>query len=91
MSEIIIAADYLKIKSLLHESCQNVFIKHEWKIIEDASNSFYDPEVHIILRSEYEVVVTIQNKDLKCFDPKVSKELFEQKSEGGKRRLRPKM
>ena len=72
MFEIIIAADYLEIKSLLHESCQNVFIKHKWKIIEDAADSFYHPTVVRILRSQYKyIVVSIQDKDLRCFDPKV--------------------
>ena len=34
--EIIIAADYLEVKSLLFESCRNVLINNRWETIEDA-------------------------------------------------------
>ena len=62
--EIIIAADYLEIKSLLNESCRNVLMNYKWEIIQDAASNFHDPKVVTLLEKherEYgdEVVVTI--------------------------------
>ena len=36
--EIIIAADYLEVRSLLNESCGNVLINNKWEDIEDAES-----------------------------------------------------
>ena len=73
--EIIIAADNLEVKSLLNESCRNVLINYEWKIIEDAANDFHDLNVIILLLEENrkEVIVTIfEDKYLRYFDVKVN-------------------
>ena len=75
--EICIAADYLKIKSLLNETCRNVLINYNWEIVEDAASNFHDPKVVSLLEKhekEYgQVVVTIvDNKHLKYFDIKVT-------------------
>ena len=73
--EIIIAADYLEVKSLLNESCWNVLINNKWEIIEAATNSFNNSKVIDLLckyKREHgnEVIVTIQsNKHLNYFDP----------------------
>ena len=75
--EVIIAADYLEIKTLLNESCRNVLINNEWKIIEDAASSFHNLKIVPLLEKYerehgYEVVVTIVEKRyLKYFDSKV--------------------
>ena len=78
MFEIIIAADYLEVKSLLNESCRNVLINYKWEIIEDAASNFHDPKV-LTLLEKYEkehgneVVVTIVDaKHMKYLDMKVS-------------------
>ena len=75
--EIIIAADYLEVKSLLNESCGNVLINNKWEDIEDAANNFHDPKVLTLLVSHErqhgsEVMVTIfDNKHIKYLDIKV--------------------
>ena len=72
--EIIIAADYLEVKSLLKESCRNVLINNDW---EKCASSFHDPKVVILLQNferEHgdEVIVTIvDSKRLNYFDIKV--------------------
>ena len=73
--EIIIAADYLEIKSLLNESCQNVLINNKWVIIEDAASSFHDTKVVTLLEKhqrEYGYEAVIDGKHLKYFDIKVN-------------------
>ena len=80
--EIIIAADYLEVKSLLNESCRHVSINYKLEIIEDAASNFHDPKVVTLLEKYekehgYEVVVTIvDNKHLKYFEIKVSNKLI---------------
>ena len=70
--EIIIAADYLEVESLLNESCRNVLSKNKWEIIEDAASRFYDPTILTILKTKHEVILTIHdNKYLRYFDPTV--------------------
>ena len=76
--EIIIAADYLEVKSLLNESCRHVSINYKLEIIEDAASNFHDPKV-LTLLEKYEkehgneVVVTIVDaKHMKYLDMKVS-------------------
>ena len=74
--EIIIAADYLEVESLLFESCRNVLINNKWEIIEDAVSSFHDPKVVTVLqdfeRQHGDVIVSIvDNRHLKYFDTKV--------------------
>ena len=75
--EIIIAADYLEVKSLLNESCGKVLINNKWEDIEDAANNFHDPKVLTLLVSHdrqhgSEVMVTIfDNKHIKYLDMKV--------------------
>ena len=78
MFEIIIAADYLEVKSLLNESCRHVSINYKLEIIEDAASNFHDPKV-LTLLEKYEkehgneVVVTIVDaKHMKYLDMKVS-------------------
>jgi len=74
--EIIIAADYLEVKSLLKESCHNILINNKWEIIEDAVNIFKDPTIVPLLESYkrehgYEVIVTVvYDETLKYFDTK---------------------
>ena len=76
--DIIIAADYLEVESLLNESCRNVLINNKWEIIEDVANCFPDPKIATLLNiyeqnHGYEVIVTIFDKKyLKYFDIKVS-------------------
>merc|ERR1711963_466216 len=53
MFEIIIAADYLEVKSLLSESRHKVFVKNKLEIIEDAASNFYDPQI-LTLLDDYE-------------------------------------
>ena len=76
--EIIIAADYLEVETLLKESCRNVLMNNTWDIIEDAANNF--PTLVPLLQKyeKYEVehgddvIVTIQKgKVLRYFDTKV--------------------
>ena len=58
--EILIAADYLEVKSLLNESCHNIFKNNEWKIIEDVACRFHDPKIHNLLqdfKKNYEHVI----------------------------------
>ena len=75
--EIIIAADYLEVKSLLNESCRNVLINNKWEIIEDAASGFSDPTLISLLQKYevehgYDLIVTLsEKKHLKCFDAKV--------------------
>ena len=74
--EIIIAADYLEVKSLLFESCRNVLINNKWETIEDAVSSFHDPKVVTVLQDfeqqNGDMIVTIAHKKyLKYFDSKV--------------------
>ena len=75
--EIIIAADYLEVESLLNESCRNVLINNKWETIENAASGFYDPTLMNLLQKYevkhgYKVIVTIQkNKHLKYLDTKV--------------------
>ena len=72
--EIIAAADYLQIKSLLIESCHNVLINYNLEVIENAARKFHDPKLVTLLEKYerehgYEVVVTlVENKHLKYFD-----------------------
>ena len=76
--EIIIAADYLEVKSLLNESCRNVLINSRWEIIEDAASSFLDPKVVTLLEKYHKehgyeaVVMIIDDKRLNYFDMKVT-------------------
>ena len=74
--EIIIAADYLEVDSLLNESCRNVLISNKWEIIEDGANRFHDPKVITLLQNfeiEYGLVIVtmVDNKYLKYFDIEV--------------------
>ena len=74
--EIIIAADYLEIKSLLNESCHNVLLNKKWENIQEAASSFHDPKVVTVLqdfeRQHGDVIVSIvDNRHLKYFDTKV--------------------
>ena len=72
--EIIAAADYLQIKSLLIESCHNVLINYNLEVIENAARKFHDPKLVTLLEKYerehgYEVVVTlVENKHLNYFD-----------------------
>ena len=76
--EIIIAADYLEVKTLLNESCRNIFINNKWEIIEDVASNFHDPKVVTLLQNferehGYDVIVTIvDGKRLNYFDIKVT-------------------
>ena len=77
--DIIIAADYLEVKSLLKESCRNVLNNYKWEIIEDvAACSFHDTTIVPLLekyesKHGLEAIVTIQdNKHLRYFNTKVS-------------------
>ena len=78
--EIIIAADYLEVKSLLLESCRNVLINYKREAIEDAATSFHDPKALTLLnvykrQQGYEVIVILlDDKYLKYFDAKVNYE-----------------
>ena len=72
--EVIIAADYLEVKSLLRESLRNILINSKWKIIKDPSSGFHNQKVVNIMERELgnEVIVTIvHNKYLKYFDTRV--------------------
>jgi len=70
--EIIIAADYLEVKSLLKESCRNVLINYDWKIIEGEPAEVLTPLIHYKEENGYEVIVTkVDDKYLKYFDTKV--------------------
>ena len=70
--EIIIAADYLEVKSLLKESCRNVLINYDWKIIEGEPAEVLTPLIHYEEEHGYKVIVTkVDNKYLKYFDTKV--------------------
>ena len=76
--EIIIAADYLEIISLLNESCRNVLINYKWEIIDDAASNFHDQNVVTLLEKHErehgnEVVVTKVDSKLKYLDIKVIK------------------
>ena len=72
MFEIIIAADYLEVKNLLNESCRNVLINYDWKIIEGEPAEVLTPLVHHEEEHGYEVIVTkVDEKYLKYFDTKV--------------------
>ena len=79
MFEIIIAADYLEVHSLLNESCHNVLLHNKWETSEDAARFFHDPTIVSLLEKfnrehGYEVIVTMQdNKYLRYFDTKVNK------------------
>ena len=81
MFEIIIAADYLEVKSLLNETCRRVIINHTSEAIEDVVKTFGDKKVSAILEdykreNNYEIIIRLldsQNKKcLKMFDTKVS-------------------
>ena len=75
--EIIIAADFLQITSLLNESCRNVLINYKWDIIEDAASNFHDQNIVTHLEKYErelgnEVIVTIvNNKKFIYFETKV--------------------
>ena len=75
--EIIIAADYLEVDSLLNESCHNIFINNNLEIIEKAVSNFHNPKVINPLKKYerehgYDVIVTVQKgKHLGYFDTKV--------------------
>ena len=74
--EIIIAADYLEVKTLLNESCRNVLVNNKWKTIEDAVFRLSEPaEVLIPLKNFHELgdetIVTIANDILIHFETKV--------------------
>ena len=75
--EIIIAADYLEVHSLLNESCRNVLINNKWEIIEDAASNFHDRNIVTLLEKYerefgYEVIVTmVENNKLIYFETKV--------------------
>ena len=72
--EVIIAADYLEVKSLLRESLRNILINSKWKNIKDPSSGFHNQKVVNIMERELgnEVIVTIvDSKYLKYFDTKV--------------------
>ena len=76
--DLIIAADYLEVISLLNEACQTLIIHNKWEIIEDTARYFFDPKVLILLEEferehGYDSIVTIfADKYLKYFDTKVS-------------------
>ena len=77
--EIIIAADYLEVKSLLNESCRNVLSTYKWEMIEDvAASAFYNSQIVPLLKKYesdhgFEVIVTIQdNKHLRYLDTQVN-------------------
>ena len=55
--EIIIAADYLEVKSLLNESCCNVLINNKWEIIEDVTNSFPDQKIVCSIFNNFPFVI----------------------------------
>ena len=72
--EIIIAADYLEVKSLLNESCRNVLINNDWEIIQGETAEVLTPLIHYEKEHGYEVIVTkveVDGKYLKYFDTKV--------------------
>ena len=75
--EIIIAANYLEVESLLNESCRYVLINNKWEIIQDNVSNFHDPNVTTILEKYerefgYDVIVTIvENNKLIYFETKV--------------------
>ena len=74
--EIIIAADYLEVKTLLNESCRNVLTSNKLEIIDDGASRFYDPKVVTLLQNfeiEYGLVIVtmVDNKYLKYFDIEV--------------------
>ena len=75
--EIIIAADYLEVKTLLNESCRNVLINNKWKNIEDAVSKLSEP-VEVLMPLKHfdehgdETIVTIVDiGTLIHFDTKV--------------------
>ena len=78
--EIISAADYLEVKSLLNESCRNVLIIYKWEDVNDAASNSHDPQIVALLEKHerehgVEVVVTIVDSNLsnlKYFDTKVT-------------------
>ena len=81
--KIIIAADYLEVKTLLNESCRYVLINNTWEIIEDFVSKLHKPEVllvplkHFEKEHGYEVIVTIvDDKKLIMFETKVNFELL---------------
>ena len=84
MFQIIIAADYLEVKTLLNESCRYVLINNTWEIIEDVVvSNLHKPEVllvplkHFEKEHGYEVIVTIvDDKKLIIFETKVNFELL---------------
>ena len=75
--EIIIAANYLEVESLLNESCRYVLINNKWEIIKDAASNFHDRNIVTLLEKYekefgYEVIVTIvENNKLIYFETKV--------------------
>ena len=80
MFEILIAADYLEVKSLLNEICRRVLINHTGEAIEDAVKTFGDKKVSAVLEdykreNNYEIIIRIldiqDQKLLKMFDTKV--------------------
>ena len=81
MFEIIIAADYLKVESLLEESFQHVLVKYEWRSIEDAAKDNKYATVVPLLQNHKRKhgdvkIVTIQDgKHLKYFDTKVKSKI----------------
>ena len=72
--EIIIAADYLEVKSLLKESRHNVLINNDW---EKSASSFHDPKVVTLLQNFERdhgyvvIVIIVDSKRLNYFDIKV--------------------
>ena len=80
--EIIIAADYLEIHSLLNEACRTLIINNRWDIIEDTARCFLYAKVLILLEGYerdhgYDLIVAISSdKHLKYFDCKVTSKRY---------------
>ena len=76
--EIVIAADYLEVQSLLKESCRNILINNDWENIKDTASSFHGQTIVPLLEKYerehgHEVIVTIvDEKYLKYFNTKVT-------------------
>ena len=80
--DIIIAADYLDVETLLSESCRHVITENDKEDLEEAKNVFGDSKLAYLLENYrrdhgYEVIVTLHDeKYLKYFDPKVWKAII---------------
>ena len=80
--DIIIAADYLEIHSLLNEACRTLIINNRWDIIEDTARCFLYAKVLILLEGYerdhgYDLIVAISSdKHLKYFDCKVTSKRY---------------